>query len=784
MHSKTRAPALRQRIQPTALAIAAIVAVGGLIACGSSDDDPETPAGGLIVQPTLGARAKAVLSIDGNQYRDLNGNGTLDVYEDWRWSVDRRVDDLVAQMTLEEKAGLMLIDTLNGGCGGAVQPAAFTFVNTQKMHRFILRNVVDAAGTCAADSGIRAGSRLTPQQAAQYTNAIQAMTEATRLGIPALFKSNARNHFERDARTGINNSSGVMSEFPKESGLAAAALGEEFVKSGTATVGDMAVIEQFSQVMGAEWKAIGLRGMYGYMADLATEPRWYRVHETFTEDADLAANIMKTVVEKLQGGPLNPASPVALTIKHFPGGGPQEMGLDPHYAFGKNQVYPAGNFGWHLKPWQAAIDAGASSVMPYYGVPINVTHEGVTYEQTGFAFSKQIVTDLLRGKLGFKGYVNSDTGVINDRAWGLEGKTVPERVAAAVNGGTDTLSGFNDVKTITDLVASGLVSEARVTESAKRLLKPMFEQGLFENPYVDDAAAAAIVGSEANRTLGLDAQRKAVVLLQNLDSTGGKALPVASAARVYTMGIDSVDAKKYFPILTNGETDANGVALPRDAAGNVTGRPSAAGFDRALIRVEVGNTGTNVYRTKDPATGANPSFLNPLTGLTWGEQDPCITHPAQNPQCVDDVYLGGTTPNGLAFGGAFPWEANNLSFTTMAASKSWRVSPSLADIQAVMNEVGADKVVLAINFRQPYVIDEASGMRAAGALLANIGVSNTALLDVLTGKVLATGAAVKPQGRLPFALANNLQAVIDNQPDAPGYPAADTLYPFGFGLTY
>ncbi len=104
-------------------------------------------------------------------------------------------------------------------------------------------------------------------------NTIQAMTQATRLGIPALFKSNARNHFERDARTGINNSSGVMTEFPKEAGIAAAALGEEFRNKGTTTVGDMAVVEQFSRVMGEEWKAIGLRGMYGYMADLSTEPR-------------------------------------------------------------------------------------------------------------------------------------------------------------------------------------------------------------------------------------------------------------------------------------------------------------------------------------------------------------------------------------------------------------------------------------------------------------------------------------------------------------------------------
>lgn len=773
-----------RRLKPVAAATALLALGIMLTACGGGDSVAAEVYDGLSTQPVIGARAKSVLSVDGQQFRDLNGNGKLDLYEDWRRAIDRRVDDLVAQMTLEEKAGLMLIQTLNGGCGGAAQPAAFDYINTQKMHRFILRNVVNATGTCAADAGIRAGSQLTPQQAAQYLNAIQAMSESTRLGIPALFKSNARNHFERDARTGINNSSGVMTEFPKEAGIAAAALGEEFLKTGTTTVGDMAVVKTFSKVMGDEWKAIGLRGMYGYMADLATEPRWYRVHETFTEDADLAANIMKTLVQNLQGGPLNPASPVALTMKHFPGGGPQEMGLDPHYAFGKNQVYPAGNFGWHLKPWQAAIDAGVSSIMPYYGVPIDVTYEGVRYEQTGMAFSKQVVTDLLRGKLGFKGYVNSDTGVINDRAWGLEGKTVPERVAAAINGGTETLSGFNDVKTITDLVAAGLLSEARVTEAAKRLVKPMFELGLFENPYVNDTQATAAVGSEANRTAGLDVQRKSLVLLQNQGAPDSKALPAAPSARVYTMGIDSTDAKKYFTTVTNGETDAAGVALTRDAAGNVVSRPSAAGFDRAIIRVEVSNTGTGVYRSKDVATGANPAFLNPVTGKTWGEQDPCVTHPAQNPQCVDDGYLGGLTANGLVFGGAFPWEVNNLSFTTMAASKSWKISPSLADIQAVMREVGPEKVVLSINFRQPYVLDEASGLRGAGAIVAGFGVSNTALLDVLTGKVLATGAAVKPQGRLPFALANNLQAVVNNQPDAPGYPAQDTLYPFGFGLTY
>ena len=237
------------------------------------------------------------------------------------------------------------------------------------MTRFILRNVVKAtADPC--DGSVtpgRGGFVVTPRQIAEFTNAVQALAESQRLGIPVLFKDNARNHYETDPRFGISAGAGAFTEFPKEAGIAAAALG----------AGDMSPVKALTEVMGQEWRAIGLRGMYGYTADLATEPRWYRVHETFTEDADLDAQIMKALVVGLQGGPVSPATAVALTIKHFPGGGPQELGLDPHYSFGKRQVYPGGRFADHLKPFLAAIDAGVSSVMPYYGVPVDVTHQGV-----------------------------------------------------------------------------------------------------------------------------------------------------------------------------------------------------------------------------------------------------------------------------------------------------------------------------------------------------------------------------------------------------------------------
>lgn len=728
------------RPRPTALALA-LVALGGCATHGPARQ---------FEQPAIGVRSKTVLMVDGYRFRDANGNGRLDVYEDWRLAPEQRVADLLPRMSREQKAGMMLIDTLNAGCRGELAATeAANFVQVQKMTRFILRNVAGAnADVC--DGSVkpgRGGFNITPRQFAEFHNGVQRLAEMESLGIPVLFKDNQRNHYNNDPRFGISAGAGAFTEFPREAGIAAAALG----------TGDMAPVRALTDVMGTEFRSVGLRGVYGYMADLATEPRWYRVSESFTENADLNSDIMRTLVEGLQGGPLNPRSSVALTMKHFPGGGPQEQGLDPHYSFGKQQVYPGGNFAYHLKPFKAAIDAGVAAIMPYYGVPIKVTHEGVTYDQLGFAFNKQIVNDLLRDKLGFKGYVNSDTGIINERAWGLEDKTVPERAATAINAGVDVLSGFKDNKVITSLVERGLVSQDRVDQAARRLLLAQFRLGLFENPYVDADKVDSVIGSAAHRAAGLQVQKQSIVLLKNGGQGAAALLPLVPGKHVYTMGMGKADVERYGYRVTDGNYTTPG------------SRPSAAGHDAAIIRVQVTNPAKVTFAYRTGQMGADMARLNPRTGKPWGSEDPCNAFKARNPKCVDDM--------GLLFGGPFPWEVNNLSFTTMAASQSWQISPSLADIQAVMREVGAQRTVLAIYFRQPYVLDDASGFKNAGALLGTFGVSDVALLEVVSGKF-------KPQGKLPFALAKQLEAITSKQSDMPGYPAADTLFPYGFGLSY
>ena len=788
----------RFALKPIALGASLLAVSAFLAACGGSDDDKVIHPSGLTEQPVIHARAKAALTVDGKQFKDLNANGKLDPYEDWRLSVDDRINDLVSQMTDTEKVGMMMINDNNAGCAGAVTSTAVDYINNQKMTRFILRSTATAtADPC--DGSVtpgRGGYKVTPQQLAAYTNALQEMAENTRLGIPLVFKDNARNHVETDPRQGIGAGAGAFSQFPKEAGLAAAALGEQFLKEGKTTTGDMSVIRTFTEVMGPEYNAVGLRAAYTYMADLLTEPRWYRAHEVFTEDADLNANIMKTLVQGLQGSTLrdgtsvSPTTHVALTMKHFPGGGPQELGMDPHYSFGKYQQYSdEAGFAYNMKPFEAAIAAGVSSIMPYYGVPMTgrdgsknpkaLTYDGVTYPLTGFAFSKSIVTDLLRDKLGFKGYVNSDTGIIKTMAWGMEDKSISERIAAAINGGTDTLSGFAENAPIKALVDQGLITKERLNQAAKSLLKEQFQLGLFENPYVEASKASSVIGTDASRAIGLEMQKKSVVLLKNEapDGSSSKVLPIKAGAKVYTIGFGKADVEKYGYTVTDGNY----------SSGSRT--TSASGHDVAVIRVLVKDV-AKPYHSKSADYGDNPLYLNPLTGKTWGAEDPCRMYPApaypDNAKCADGDTYGGTI-----FGGALPWEIGDISFTGMAAATSRTMYPTLADIKAIMAEIGdPKKVVLSVYFRAPYVMDDASGLKNAGAILATFGVTDLAMMEVLSGKF-------KPQGKMPFALPNSLAAVQEQKSDYPGFD--ETQKPngadgalvlqgqrvkFGYGLTY
>src|SRR5690554_2281349 len=227
-----------------------------------------------------------------------------------------------------------------------------------------------------------------------------------------------------DASVGLSVGETDFSVWPGELGLAA--------------MRDFELTRTFADMARREWTAVGLRKGYMYMADLATEPRWQRVEGTFGEDPERAAACTEAIVLGFQGDTLGPAS-VALTTKHFPGGGAAYKGFDPHYTYGRNAVFPGGQFDSNLLPFKAAIKAGTSSIMPYYSLP-----KDTEYEEVAYAYNKGILRDLLRDELGFKGIINSDTGPIESMPWGVDSLSIGERYVKALEAGTNMFAGNAD----------------------------------------------------------------------------------------------------------------------------------------------------------------------------------------------------------------------------------------------------------------------------------------------------------------------------------------------------
>ena len=311
-------------------------------------------------QPVLGHRSANLLKKKGLQFKDLNKNGKLDVYEDWRLPTEKRVQNLLSLMTLEEKAGFMLISSIRMDGDNTFEPTAPKREITSKLEErdvvakvnmFTRKPLRDSIlNISATTKGMKERhlkhfilrTNSTARLTAEWSNNLQTLAEETRLGIPAIVASNPRNHVTIDASMGLSQGQTAFSKWPGELGLAATR--------------DATLVQEFANIAAQEWVAVGLRKGYQYMADLATEPRWERTEGTFGEDAQLAADMTRAIVLGFQGPKLSEKS-VALTTKHFPGGGPQVEGQDPHFEWGQDQHYPGGQFNYHLLPFQAAIDA-------------------------------------------------------------------------------------------------------------------------------------------------------------------------------------------------------------------------------------------------------------------------------------------------------------------------------------------------------------------------------------------------------------------------------------------
>ena len=463
----------------------------------------------------LGDKAP-MLNLGGMEFRDLNKNGRLDPYEDARNPVETRVEDLLSQMKLEEKAGVMFITMIGMNQDGGhldLPPLEFDPMN------WLFYNILDDNATLLVDKKMNHFNIINsypPDVLARFNNLIQEKAERSRLGIPVTIATDPRHGSENNPGAAIYTPS--FSQWPSALGLAATR--------------DTTLVRKFGEIVAEDYKATGIRLALHPMADLATEPRWGRSNGTFGEDAELAAKMTYAYVKGFQGDTLSNESVICMT-KHFSGGGPQKDGEDAHFPYGAEQVYPGDNFDYHVRPFtEGALPAHTGQIMPYYGIPVDQTDENVA-----FGFNKQIITTLLRDSLNFKGVICTDWNIINNtgldeaRAWGVEHLSPKERVLKVLEAGCDQFGGESSPQQIITLVNEGKLSEKRIDESVRRLLRDKFTLGLFEDPYVDADKALNITTTKEKQRLAEEAQAKSTVLLKN-----NLVLPLPKETRIYLDG--------------------------------------------------------------------------------------------------------------------------------------------------------------------------------------------------------------------------------------------------------
>jgi beta-glucosidase len=449
-------------------------------------------------QAKLTRRDVPLVRSDGLAFKDLNRNGKLDPYEDWRLSPTQRAKDLLGRMTLEEKAGIMLQDYM----------PQTTLASLKDLRPLVQEKFIGSFG-----SGVSGA----PRSLAEMANSIQEFAEDTRLGIPVVLSSDPRNHFT--GAFGVGADAGRFSRWPDPPGLAA--------------TGDPALVLKFTQIASQEYRAVGIRMALSPQADLATDPRWGRTSGTFGADPAAVGKFVAAYIEGFQGGQdgLGPNS-VATVVKHWVGYGAEPEGYDAHNPYGKNLTFTGGRFADHIVPFSDAIAVNAAGIMPTYGVPPEgLLINGRQAERVGAGFSRQMLTELLRDQYKFQGIILSDYKITDNcgedcqsgtfdmthmgMPWGVEQLSKPERAAKAINAGVDQIGGTNETSIIVDAVKSGLVSMTRVDQSVMRLLVQKFQLGIFEDPYVDPERAEKVVGAPDFMAAALDAQHRSLVLLEN-----------------------------------------------------------------------------------------------------------------------------------------------------------------------------------------------------------------------------------------------------------------------------
>jgi beta-glucosidase len=719
---------------------------------------------------TLGYSPKSgvkIIQVDGLAFKDLNKNGKLDIYEDWRKPVAERAKDLAAKMTVEQMAGLMLYSRHQA----VPAPEAGMFTGTYNGKPFSASGVKpsdlsDQQIAFLTKDNLRhvlMTSVVSPIVAAEWNNNIQALVEGIGVGIPANNSSDPRNGANKDAEYNAG-SGGSISQWPEELGLSATF--------------DPSITEQFGAIAGKEYRALGIATALSPQIDLATEPRWNRFVGTFGEDPKLATDMARAYVDGFQTSPEAIEAyegwgnlSVNAMIKHWPSGGPEEGGRDGHFAYGKFAVYPGNNFETHMKPFTDGafkLNGGtkkASAVMPYY--TISYDQDKKYGENVGNGFSKYIVTDLLRNRFGYEGVVCTDwliTGnegptpdVFAGKSWGVEKLSVAERHYKVLMAGVDQFGGNNDINPVLEAYQMGIKEHGeafmrkRFEQSAVRLLLNIFRVGLFENSYLDPADTKAIVGKPEFMKAGYDAQLKSIVMIKNQNKT----LPIAKGKTVYI-------PKRVTPAGINffGQPSPEKIEYPVNLElikkyYTVTDDASKADFAIVFIKSPI----SGGYSRADREAGGNGYVpislqLKDYTAVDARAQSIAAGDPVVDPTITNRSYLNKTSK-----------------------SNSY---PDLNTILETKKAMNGKPVLVSVNISNPMVFAEFE--KEVDAIVGEFGVQVEAIMDIISGQT-------EPSGLLPLQMPLNMSTVEKQFEDVPHdmIPYQDTtgnVYDFGFGLNW
>lgn len=704
--------------------------------------------------------------IDGSTYafKDMNANGTLDTWEDWRLKPAARATDLASQMSIEQIAGLMLFSSHERSPADGLTDEQKTYLSESN-----LRAVLNAAGSDGATT-------------VPWVNAMQAYVETLATAdspyVPVNFASDPRS----TAGSGGYNAEGAdISRWPSNLGLAAT-----FDSSRTL---------QFAQMASAEYRALGITTALSPQVDLATEPRWLRVGGTFGEDSAQAAELTGAYVTGFQttaGETAWGPESVNAMIKHWAGDGVGEGGRESHTNSGKYGVYPGDNLDEHVSVFQGALDSAA--VMTSYSIALDANGDPLFEDRMGTAYDRGRMS-ILRDDNSFGGVVVTDWSVMKGStdenvrtatAWGAEQLTPAERYVAVLGTGHDMFGGVNDPTFLLEGAALwqqkfdagelDVDAETRFQESGARILNMMFQVGLYESAFLDPDESAAVLASDDKLKAGYDAQLASIVMLKNggvvAEGTdwSDKTVYIPQSYDIgtanifgeaeYTEGptMDLDVAAKYFAKVVTDEVvyDADGKVVSYTA-------PDLSDVDLVIVGMDSPNSGTVFGNSGlDAETGAwYPLSLQYRPYTADGKN-------VRKVSISGDILADGTRENRSYFGNTSKMsnEADLDAFVRAVAAveTSGKDIPVIAMLKAVNPVIPAE-----------FEAD-------ADAILVSFGTSDQALIEVALG-------LYEPTGRLPIQFPANMDTVEQQFEDVPKdmTPYTDAngnAYDYGFGLNY